>query len=226
MLEGRNRARAGPVQSGVDTCAIRCASGRWRADEGSSRDSFFSGPSGDEKEGSHPRRRGSGRRRGQRQPASLGDLFALAGLLALCCADNALRTQNSLSLGRWLFHRSVALCESLSRVRLFVTPWTTARQAPLSRGFSRLEDWGGLPFPSPGVSGPGTEPGSLALQADSLLSEPSGGALSLGDSETSSSMPHVTRQTGNDGLAGGASSQRSLWAGGQTVETNEMGWWR
>ena len=177
--EGRNRAGAGPVQSGVRTGPMRSGvhpEGA-EADEGSSRDSFFSGPSGDEKEGSHPRRTGSGRRRGQRQPASLGDLFALAGLLALCCADNALRTQNSLSLGRWLFHHSVALCESLSRVRLFVTPWTTARQAPLSRGFSRLEYWGGLPFPSPGVSGPGTEPGSLALQADSLLSEPSGGAL-------------------------------------------------
>ena len=77
----------GPVQSGV-----RPEGGE--ADEGSSRDSFFSGPSGDEKEGSHPRRRGSGRRRGQRQPASLGDLFALAGLLALCCAGNALRTKN------------------------------------------------------------------------------------------------------------------------------------
>ena len=39
--------------------------------------------------------------------------------------------------------------EALSRVRLFVTPWTAARQAPLSRGFSRQEHWSGLPFPSP-----------------------------------------------------------------------------
>ena len=31
-----------------------------------------------------------------------------------------------------------------------VTPWTVARQAPLSMGFSRQEYWGGLPFPSPG----------------------------------------------------------------------------
>ena len=29
------------------------------------------------------------------------------------------------------------------------TPWTTARQAPLSMGFSRREYWSGLPFPSP-----------------------------------------------------------------------------
>ena len=40
--------------------------------------------------------------------------------------------------------------ESLSPVRLFVTPWTVAYQAPLSMGFSRQECWSGLPFPSPG----------------------------------------------------------------------------
>ena len=40
--------------------------------------------------------------------------------------------------------------KSLSRVRLFVTPWTVACQAPLSMGFSRQEYWSGLPFPSPG----------------------------------------------------------------------------
>ena len=39
--------------------------------------------------------------------------------------------------------------KSLSRVRLFVTPWTVASQAPLSMGFSRQEYWSGLPFPSP-----------------------------------------------------------------------------
>ena len=39
--------------------------------------------------------------------------------------------------------------KSLSRVRLFVTPWTAAYQAPLSMGFSRQEYWSGLPFPSP-----------------------------------------------------------------------------
>ena len=40
--------------------------------------------------------------------------------------------------------------KSLSRVRLFATPWTVARQAPLSMGFSRQEYFSGLPFPSPG----------------------------------------------------------------------------
>ena len=41
--------------------------------------------------------------------------------------------------------------KSLSRVRLFVTPWTVAYQAPPSMGFSRQEYWNGLPFPSPYV---------------------------------------------------------------------------
>ena len=39
--------------------------------------------------------------------------------------------------------------KSLSRVQLFVTPWTAARQAPPSMGFSRLEYWSGVPSPSP-----------------------------------------------------------------------------
>ena len=52
------------------------------------------------------------------------------------------------------------------------TPWTVARQAPLSMGFSRQEHWSGLPFPSPGnLPNPGIEPKSPALQADSLLTE-------------------------------------------------------
>ena len=42
--------------------------------------------------------------------------------------------------------------KSLSRVRLFATPWTIAYQAPLSMGFSRQECWSGLPFPSPYVT--------------------------------------------------------------------------
>ena len=62
-----------------------------------------------------------------------------------------------------------------SRVRLFATPWTVAYQAPPSMGFSRQECWSGLPFPSPGdLPDPGIEPGSPALQADALPSEPPG----------------------------------------------------
>ena len=49
---------------------------------------------------------------------------------------------------------------------------TVAHQAPLSLEFSKQEYWSRLPFPSPGdLPNPGIEPGSPALQADSLLTE-------------------------------------------------------
>ena len=38
--------------------------------------------------------------------------------------------------------------KSLSRVRLFATPWTAAYQAPPSMGFARQEYWSGVPSPS------------------------------------------------------------------------------
>ena len=48
------------------------------------------------------------------------------------------------------------------RVRLFVTSWTVACQAPLSMGFSRQEYWRGLPFPPPGdLPDSGIKPASL-----------------------------------------------------------------
>ena len=46
--------------------------------------------------------------------------------------------------------RSVSFCvcsQSLSRVQLFLTPWTAAHQAPLPMGFCRQEYWNGLPCP-------------------------------------------------------------------------------
>ena len=62
--------------------------------------------------------------------------------------------------------------KSLSRIRLFATPWTVAHQAPLSMGFSRQEYWSGLPFPSSGdLPDPGIKLRSPALQADFLTSE-------------------------------------------------------
>ena len=58
----------------------------------------------------------------------------------------------------------------LSCVRL-CDPWTVAYHAPPSMGFSRLETWSGLPFPSPGDI---PNPGSPALQTDAVPSEPPG----------------------------------------------------
>ena len=60
--------------------------------------------------------------------------------------------------------------KSLSYVQLFVTPWTVASQAPPSMGFSRQEDWSGLPFPSPGnLPNPEIKPRSPSLQEDSFF---------------------------------------------------------
>ena len=65
-------------------------------------------------------------------------------------------------------------------------PWTITYQAPPSMGFSRQERWSGLPFPSPGdLPDPGIEPGSPALQADALPSEPQ-------DLPKKDTSPHIT----------------------------------
>ena len=63
----------------------------------------------------------------------------------------------------------------VSHVWLFTTPWTVARQAPLSMGIlqARILEWIAISF-SRGSSDPGVEPGSPALQEDSLPSEPPG----------------------------------------------------
>ena len=63
--------------------------------------------------------------------------------------------------------------KSLSRVRLFTTPWTVAYQASPSMEFSKQEYWSGLLFPSPGdLPNTGIEPRSPALRAGALPSEP------------------------------------------------------
>ena len=57
----------------------------------------------------------------------------------------------------------------------FETPWTVARQAPLSMGFSRQEYWRGLPFPSLGaLPDLGIEPLSPALAGRFFTIEPPG----------------------------------------------------
>ena len=77
-------------------------------------------------------------------------------------------------------------------------PWTVACQAPLSMGFPRQGYWSGLPFPSPeDLPDPGIEPGSPALQTDSLPFEPPGkhggrvGEVGIG----SSFLPCFARRT-------------------------------
>ena len=63
---------------------------------------------------------------------------------------------------------------SLSVIFDSVTPWTVAHPVPLSMDFPRQKYCSGQPFPSPGdLPDAEIEPGSSALQADSLLPEPS-----------------------------------------------------
>ena len=52
----------------------------------------------------------------------------------------------------------------------FVTPWTVARHAPLSIGFSRQEYWRGLPFPSP-KKGSGVEDFLYVCSGDGMIVE-------------------------------------------------------
>ena len=78
----------------------------------------------------------------------------------------------------WYIYAMEYCVWALSSVRLFVTPWTAARQAPLSMRFSRQEYWTGLPCPPPGdLLNPGVESMSLlppALAGGSFIIEPPG----------------------------------------------------
>ena len=69
----------------------------------------------------------------------------------------------------------MVIVQPLSHVRLSVTPWTEAWQAPLSMGFSRQEYWSKLAFPSPGdLPGAGIEPVSPELAGGFFNIEPPG----------------------------------------------------
>ena len=73
------------------------------------------------------------------------------------------------ALSNCCFATKSIVIESPSRVWLFATPRTVARQVPLSMRFFRQEYWSGQPFPSPGsLPSSGIEPRSPALQPDSL----------------------------------------------------------
>ena len=69
----------------------------------------------------------------------------------------------------------VMVVYSLSHVQLFSSPWTGAREAPLSMEFSRQEYWSGLPFHSPeDLPYLGVEPASPALTGGFFTTEPPG----------------------------------------------------
>ena len=81
-------------------------------------------------------------------PREFHGLYSLLG-----CKDSDMTERFSVS------HTYV--CVMLSHFQLFVTPWTTACQVPLSMAFSRLGYWNGLLFPPPrDLPDPRTEPAS------------------------------------------------------------------
>ena len=67
----------------------------------------------------------------------------------------------------------------LSRIRLFATPSTVPRQAPLSMGISRQKYWSGLPFPPPRGPNPRIEPRSPEMQAVLYRLSPQGSPRTL-----------------------------------------------
>ena len=77
---------------------------------------------------------------------SLCSLFRLALGSVLCLLRG--EKEKVLRSVATLYVRAPA--QSLSRVRLFVTPWTVAHRAPLSMGFPRQEYGSEEPFPIPG----------------------------------------------------------------------------
>ena len=72
------------------------------------------------------------------QQSSIGLVFF--PLLHLLSLVNFQPKGANLNMPAWVLIR---------RVQLISTPWTIARQAPLSLGFSRQEHWSGLPCPPP-----------------------------------------------------------------------------
>ena len=69
-------------------------------------------------------------------------------------------------------------------------------------GFSRQEYWSGLPFPSPGdLPDPGVEPGSPALEADALTSEPPGKIVTIKDTKVSIPWSQSLSLEGEEGAS-------------------------
>ena len=104
--------------------------------------------------------------------------------LSVSCCGSLSSDPTSLSGYGWRVPASVCVCVCVcacTHARVHAQSCLTLCasvdcncQAPLSMGFLRQEYWSGLPCPSPGnLPDPGIKPRSPALQADSLLSEPS-----------------------------------------------------
>ena len=90
--------------------------------------------------------------------------------------------------------------KSLSRVRLFSTPWTAAHQTPPSMGFSRQEYGSGVPLPSPTLSPSNHKCVSYICDSTSILQTSSFSSFFLDSKEN----------IFNGGISGSISSLYSL----------------
>ena len=76
------------------------------------------------------------------------------------------RSETGKGLFQRLFRTLACMLSLFGCVRLFVIPWSVARQVPLSMEFFRQEYWSGLPHPFPGdLPDPQIKPESLMCPA-------------------------------------------------------------
>ena len=105
--------------------------------------------------------------RGSADPSSVGahsSPLPLAVSITRCVPSSCLEKKLA-SPGR-KFDLPLCVLSHFSRVQLFVIPWTVARQASLTMGFSRQEYRSGLAFPPPGdLPDPGIKPAPLTSPA-------------------------------------------------------------
>ena len=94
--------------------------------------------------------------------------FIFLGFKITADGDCSHKINRHLLLGRKAL-KNLGKVKLLSRVQLFVTPWTVAYWALPSMGFSGQRYWTGLPFPSPeDLPDPGIEPRSTCIEGRHL----------------------------------------------------------
>ena len=110
-------------------------------------------------------------RRKDTSPRKVNEMVTAPGRQSNRCPGQGLREERNYTGSSFaiVVEGVTYVLHCFSRVWVFATPRTVARQSPLSMGFSRQEYWSRLPCPPPGdLPDPGIKPGSPALQADSL----------------------------------------------------------
>ena len=122
------------------------------------------------------------------------------------------------------FKTSTCMLSYFSRIRIFVTPRTVSRQAPLSMGFSRQGYWSGSPCPPPGdLPDPGIE------HASPVSSALAGGFFTTNATwEAPSKRPPVLQMFTHP-LAQASEQRGAQYRGGTElcpIQRSEETWWK